>query len=449
MEEIEIKLLIENINDLAETQEKILIKNIIHPLHPADLAEVIHHLSKENRELIFSLLDVEMASQVVSELDNYSRDLILEDLEISRISEIAEEMDSDDATDLLSLLSDERAQRVLDRMPKEDSAEVKELLKHPEETAGGIMAKEFISVEQNHKVEEAIQVIRSKAEEVEVVYYVFVVDKLGVLVGILSLKKLILATPGTIISEIMYTEVISVKTALDQEEVANIAKKYDLISIPVVDEKSVLVGRITIDDVIDVLEEEVSEDIHKMAGITEEKETGETSSIKISRVRLPWLITGLAGGIIAALIMNWYEQSLENIIALSFFTPVMMSMGGNIGIQSSTIIVRGLATGEISVFDAYKHLFKEVKVALLNGFICSLLFSIIAGIWLNIKLGILIGISLFLIMNVAAIIGGIAPLVLKKLNIDPAIATGPFITISNDLFGLLIYFSLTSYVITN
>ncbi|MDH4127551.1 MAG: magnesium transporter [Spirochaetota bacterium] len=453
MEDREIKKLAVDIIDLVESDKTDLIKNIINALHFADLTEILYYLSEENRLYVFKLLDAEIASQVISELDDNIREQLLDELDIKRISEIADEMDSDDATDLVSNLSNEEATLVLADMDKEDSAEVKELLAHDEETAGGIMAKEFISIEQNRTAEEAINEIRNKAEEVKYVYYVFVVDEKGVLLGFISLKRLILADQKKKLSLIMNRDVISVKTTLDQEEVANIVKKYDLISVPVVDEKGVLVGRITIDDIMDVIDEEVSEDIQKMAGISEE-EVSETSPLKISRVRLPWLIAGLVGGTIAALIISRFENSLrtmislEKIIILSFFTPVIMSTGGNVGIQSSTIIVRGLATGDISFFDAYKHLYKEIKVAIINGLACSLIIFSVAYVWKNINLALLLGGSLFLIMNIAAFVGALIPLILKKLNLDPAVATGPFITISNDIIGLIIYFSLSILLIS-
>ncbi|GMT49516.1 MAG: hypothetical protein IEMM0008_1055 [bacterium] len=244
----------------------------------------------------------------------------------------------------------------------------------------------------------------------------------------------------------MNKDVISVNTSKDQEEVAYIARKYDLVSIPVVDEDEILVGRITFDDVMDVIEEEAAEDISKMAGVSDEILTGETSYIKISRIRLPWLLIGLFGGIFAAFLISHYEMTIkrEIIIMLGFFTPVIMSMGGNIGIQSSTIVVRSLATGQTGF--AFKHLFKEIKIAFLNGLICSIIFFVIAYFWQNSALGYLLGLSLFLVMVFAATVGAIVPLILKKLNIDPAIATGPFITISNDLIGLSIYFTMATFM---
>jgi len=447
MEEVEIKKLVKDVESLYDAGKLDIILNVVESLHPVDLAEVYQHLTTDTREQVFHLLDSDTASAVLVELDQPLQQEILEDIDSGRLTEIVQELESDDMTDLVSQLSSETAHQLLSAMDKEDSDEVRELLLHPEKSAGGIMAKEFVSVDESRTVDEAIAELRSRADEVQDVYYIFVVDDRGILVGFLSLKKLILSPSLARVNTVMNRDVISVKTDRDQEEVAHIVKKYDLVSIPVVDDSGILVGRITIDDVMDVVDEEASEDIHKMAGIGEEARLRESSPFRMSRVRLPWLITGLVGGLFAAVILSHFEQSLSKIIALSFFTPVIMSMGGSIGIQSSTIVVRGLATGEISFIDSYKHLYKEMKVSLINGFICSVILFGVAVIWQDIKLGILLGGSLFLIMNVAALVGALAPLLLRKVQVDPAIATGPFITISNDIVGLIIYFSLSTLIL--
>ncbi len=446
MDEKELKKLVRDMSYLAEMFNKTLIKKIVSQMHPADLAQILHHLSKRNRDRIFNMLDLDTASDVISHLDEVVRDKIIEEMDTDRISEIVEEMESDDATDLLAHLPSETADQVLAKMDKEESEEVKELLKYEEDTAGGIMAKEIVYVEQNRRVDEAIREIRDKAEEVEEIYYVFVVDSNQVLVGGITLKKLLLSKHWTIVKDLMTPDILSVDTSLDQEEVANIVRKYDLVSLPVVDENDVLVGRITIDDVLDVFAEESSEDINHMAGISSEEpeSSWETSSLKASRVRLPWLITGLVGGILGAVIISHFERALDEILTLAFFTPVVMAMGGGIGIQSSTIVVRGLATGEIGFFDVHKQVFKEMKVAFINGLVCSILLFAIVTVWKNVEMGMLLGSALFMITNIAGIIGTIVPLLLKKMNVDPAIATGPFITISNDIIALLIYLGIAS-----
>jgi len=439
----DVKEIVGNINFLIEEKDEAIIRNIIVGLHHADLAEILHYLKEDQRNYIFSLLDAEVASDVIAEMDDVSRDKILDDLDEGRISEIVDEMDSDDATDLVSDLPAEVAQKVLDSIDKEDSEEVIELMTHEEDTAGGIMAKEYVAVNEKTTVEEATIEIRRNADEVDDIFYIYVLNDESKLVGIVSLKDLIVADSKTQMAKIMTREVIAVDTSMDQEEVANIAKKYDLVSIPVVDENSVLVGRITFDDVADVMEEEASEDMQRMAGITDEEEFRETSILRISQVRLPWLLVGFAGQLVSAFILSSFEASLSQIIAAAFFIPIIMAMGGNAGIQSSTIMVRGMATGEIELFEIRKRLVREIFVSLLNGMICGILLFLVVAFFLNQpKFGILLGSTLLLIIMMAAFIGAFIPVILKNLNIDPAIATGPFITTSNDVIGLLIYFGL-------
>jgi len=443
MEKKDIKEIVDNLNFLAGAQDNMMIKNIIVGLHPADVADLLHHLNDENRDYVFNLLDADIASDVMAELDDSSRDDIIEELDENRLSEIVDEMDSDDATDLLSELPFDVANKVLDRIDIQDSMEVKELLGHDEDTAGGIMAKEFVSVNQNNTIDEAIQEIRKKSEEVDDVYYVYVTDENEKLVGILSLKNLILTKSNLKIMQVMNRDVLSVETTLDQEEVARIAKKYDLVAIPVVDVDGKLVGRITFDDVADVMEEEASEDIQRMAGITDEEEIREKSPFRILRVRLPWLLVGFVGQLGSALVLKKFEASLSQIIAATFFIPIIMAMGGNAGIQSSTIMVRGMATGEISMIHLSRRLFREFAVSLLTGFILAVLIFITVTLWLeNLILGLIIALALLVIIVNASLIGVSIPIILKRFEIDPAIATGPFITTSNDILGLFIYLIL-------
>ena len=306
------------------------------------------------------------------------------------------------------------------------------------------MALEYVAVNAESTVQEAIETIRNKREEVENVYYLFVVDDHQRLVGVVSLKDLVIEAPTRKVKEIMNPEVISAYVYSDQEEVAHLVKKYDLVSIPVVDEHHRLVGRITHDDIIDVIEEEADEDIALMAGVINQ-EIAEESPFKISRARLPWLIVGLFGGILAALVINQFEASLEEVVALSFFFPVIMAMGGNTGTQAATVAVRGLATGDISVMNIGRRIWLEMRVALVNGIICGILLSLVVGIWLSsYRLGSVVGIALIVIIISSGFVGASVPLVLKKMDIDPALATGPFVTTSNDIISLFIYLSLVT-----
>lgn len=439
MNEIDLKETLQDISELIASRSDGFLRNILLGLHAADIAEIMSRLPSEERKYLFKLLGTQKASEVLVEMDSSSREELLKGLEKSQISEVIAEMDSDDAADVVAELPDAIAADVLKTISREDSKEVRELLTHDEETAGGIMAKEFVSVNQNATAEEAIQEIRRKAEEVQEVFNVYVVDDGGRLVGVLSLKKLLLAHPNKKVREIMNKDVISVDTDVDQEEVANLVKKYDLVAVPVVDKSGLLVGRITVDDVVDVLEEEVSEDISKMAGITEE-EARETPSFKASRLRLPWLLFAFTGELVSAFVMSQFETSLKNILSLIFFVPIIMAMGGNAGNQSAVIVVRGLATGEIDLADTKRRLFKEFRVALFNGFFCASLIFVVVSLWLNNKrFGLIIGLAMIVVIVNATIVGAMIPLLLKKLRVDPAIATSPLISTSNDILGLAIY----------
>ncbi|MDZ7331425.1 MAG: magnesium transporter [candidate division KSB1 bacterium] len=440
MEQNDLREIVENLAYLADASDSAMIRNIMVGLHPADIAEILYHLDDEHRNYIFNLLDAETASEVINEMDQVSREDLLEELPEDRISEIVDEMESDDATDLVSELPDEMAQKVLDRIDREDSEEVKELLRHEDDTAGGIMAKELIAVHPHHTVDEVIQIIRDKADEVSDLYFVYVVDQFDRLLGVVHLKDLLLAKGDQKIAQIMDRDIISVSTEMDQEHVANIARRYDLVSIPVVDKLGRLTGRITFDDVADVMEEEASEDIQRMAGITTEEEFRETSIVRISQVRLPWLLIGFVGELGSAYVLHHFEASLNQILVAAFFIPIIMAMGGNAGIQSSTIMVRGMATGEIGLYDVKRRLFREFLVSLLNGSLCGLLLFTVVSFWLKMpKFGIILASVLLLVILNASFVGAIVPVILKKINIDPAIATGPFITTSNDVLGLLIY----------
>jgi magnesium transporter len=436
--------LIEDVKGSIQEKNQQFLRKLIDEMRPADLADLIEHLDQEERLHLFDFLEPKGAGDVLVEMEAPVQESILDELDNKAITEIVQELDSDDAADLVGDLPAERAQQIIERLEDDVTEELEKLLPYPEDTAGGIMALEFVAVRADATVQEAIETIRKNREEVENVYYLFVVDGFNRLVGVVSLKDLVLEPPDRKIDEIMNPEVISVDLHRDQEEIYHLVKKYDLVSLPVVDEQNRLVGRITHDDIIDVIEEEADEDISLMAGVIHQ-EIAEESSIKISRARLPWLIAGLFGGILAAVVINQFESSLEKIIALSFFFPVIMAMGGNTGTQAATVAVRGLATGDISLVHIGKRLWMEMKVALLNGVICGILLGIIVGVWLSdYGLGIIVAVSLILIIVNSGFIGAAVPLALKRLNIDPALATGPFVTTTNDIFSLFIYLGLVT-----
>ncbi len=437
------KLVEEVKSHIAQENEEALIK-LLDKIRAADVADLIEHLKPKERLFIFKLLEPEGAGEVLVEIEPPVQEGILKKLDSQEISEIVQELDSDDAADVVGDLPAERAREVIETVDDEVSEELETLLPFPEDTAGGIMGLEFVAVKADVTLQNAIETIREKKEEVENLYYLWVVDDFEKLAGFISLKDLLLEPPSKKVSEIMDPEVISVNTLADQEDVIFLVKKYDLVSIPVVDEQYRLRGRITHDDIIDVIEEEVDEDISLMAGVIDEEMT-EESTIKISKARLPWLIMGLFGGILAAFVINHFESSLERIIALSFFFPAIMAMGGNTGTQAATVVVRGLATGDVSLVHAGKRLFREMRVALINGIICGAILGLIVGIWLsNPALGLIVATSLVMIVIISGFVGAAVPMALKRLNIDPALGTGPFVTTSNDILGLFIYLGLVT-----
>lgn len=436
--------LIEQVKGSIKAENRQFLMKLVDEMRPADLADLVEHLDRAERLYVFDLLEPEGAGDVLVEIEAPVQERILSDLDNRAITEIVMELDSDDAADLVGDLPAKRAKEIIETLEDEVSTELGKLLPYPEDTAGGIMALEFVAVKADSTIQEAIETIRVKREEVENVYYIFVVDDFERLAGIVSMRDLLLEPPEKKVRDIMNPEVISTRAERDQEEVAHLFKKYDLVSIPVVDEDRRLVGRITHDDIIDVLEEEADEDISLMAGVIRQ-EIAEESAVRVSRARLPWLVAGLFGGILAALVINQFESSLQTILALSFFFPVIMAMGGNTGTQAATVAVRGLATGDIGLVNMGKRLWLEMKVALFNGVICGILLGLIVGFWLSdYSLGAIVALSLILIVLNSGVIGAAVPLLLNKWHIDPALATGPFVTTSNDILSLFIYLGLVT-----
>jgi magnesium transporter len=444
MSQILTEELISLVRTLIKEKNQGALRKLLNDMRAADVADLIEHLDQEGRLFLFELLKPDGAGEVLLEMEPPVQERILGDLDDQIIMEIVKELDSDDAADLVGDLPEERARAIIETVEESISQDLRRLLPYPEDSAGGIMALEFVAVNSESTIEEAIERIREKREEVENIYYVFVVDDHQRLAGVVSLKDLLIEPPTRKVKEIMNPQVVSAYVYSDQEEVAHLVKKYDLVSIPVVDEHHRLVGRITHDDIIDVIEEEADEDIALMAGVINQ-EIAEESPIKISKARLPWLIVGLFGGILAAVVINQFEASIEKVVALSFFFPVIMAMGGNTGTQAATVAVRGLATGDISVMNIGRRLCVELKVALVNGVICGVLLSVIVGVWLSsLALGTVVGVALIVIILTSGLVGASVPLLLKKLEIDPALATGPFVTTSNDIISLFIYLTLVT-----
>jgi len=444
MDDTDLQNIVDDLTYLAVEHDDRMVLNILVGSHPADIANIVKALPSEEAKYVFGLLDVDTASDVIIELDDVTRERLVSEMKEERLTELVDEMDSDDATDIVADLPDHLAEKVLDSIDIEDSHEVQELLLYDEDTAGGLMAMEFVSVSEDAAVDDAIREIRIKADEVDDVYNVYAVDEDGLLTGFIPLKKLILAKSEQRVKNVMVREVTSVPTNLDQEEVAHIFRKYDLVSLPVVDDIGKLVGRITIDDIVDVIEEEASEDMQRMAGITDEEEIRETSVMKISLGRLPWLLVGFGGQLVAAVVMKQFEASLREIFVATFFIPLMMAMGGNAGIQAATIVVRGMALGELNPGETFKRLRREMQVSLFNGSVCGVLLFAVVAIIDKPPFGVVLALSMIGVILNASFIGASVPLVLRRAGVDPAIATGPLITTFNDIIGLSIYLGLVT-----
>ncbi len=439
MEETDLRTIVEDLDYLAAEKDGRLILNILIGTHPADIAHIIKSLPQERAQYVFGLLDADTASDVIVELDDVTTDALVAGMREERLSEIVDEMDSDDATDLVAELPEEVAEKVLESIDAEDSDEVKELLRHDEDTAGGIMALEFVSVSGEAAVDEAIREIRLKADEVDEIYNVYAVNEKQQLTGYIPLKKLILAKSKQRVKNVMVTDIISVPTDMDQEEVANIFRKYNLISVPVVDRGGRLVGRITVDDVVDVMQDEASEDMQKMAGITQEEEIRETSVVKISFGRLPWLLVGFCGELFNAMVMSKFETSLNQIFIATLFIPLMMAMGGSSGNQAATIVVRGMALGEINPDETFRRLRREMRVSLLNGAVFGLLLFITISYLDTPQFGLVLAVAMMAVILNASVVGASVPLILRRFGVDPAIATVPLIATFNDIVGMSIY----------
>jgi len=436
------KEFLQEIIDKIDRQEFELIKTELSELHNVDIAELIEELDEEYGKILFELFEDETSAEILVELDEESREVVLEDLSSQEIAEdLIENLDSDDAADIIADLPSEKKVEVLSHIEDiEHASDIVDLLSYPENTAGGLMAKELIKVNEKWAVLRCVREMRKQAEEVDKVYTIYVVDDDDVLLGTLSLKKLLLSTEKTFIKNIYNEKVFSVKANSDDEEVANIMEKYDLIVLPVVDDLNRLIGRITIDDVVDVMKEEAMEDYNKASGISEQVDASD-NVLTLTRARLPWLLIGLMGGIMGAEVIGIFD--IENNIELAFFTPLIAAMGGNVGVQSAALIVQGLASNNLGMDSLAQRLIKELGVALLNGIICSGLIMIITSLigYPN-SISFTVSISLMAVIIFAALFGTFVPLVLDKYKIDPALATGPFITTVNDVLGLFIYFMI-------
>ncbi len=415
-------------------------------MHPADIARVVNHLSSpKEKRTVFELVRGEaQRGQVLSELDGDSINQVLADLPAPDVAWLLKDLGPDDVAYILGVLPEERAQEILALMKTEDSTEIADLLKYPKDSAGAIMTTEFFSLPEDTTAQEAIRRLQH-ATDAEMVFYIYVTDKENRLVGVLSLRQLLTVPPATPLKNIMTRDVISVTVETDQEEVARQVASYNLLAIPVVEKDNTLVGIITVDDVVDVIREEATEDMLKMAGALEEETQSKSSSIAAARLRLPWLFTNLIGSLVSGAILWLFRFTIQEVVAIVSFIPVIAAMGGNVGLQSSTLIIRGLATGSIELTDVWKVFFREIRITLLMGLACCVILTLVGWLWHgHAVLGMVIGASMLIAFIVSTSMATFMPILLKRMGIDPAIAAGPFVTTANDITGISIYLTLAT-----
>jgi magnesium transporter len=441
--------LIEKVEHLIDSKKDTKTLELLNEFHHADIAEILEELNFEQATYVIKLLDSELTSDILMELDEDDREKILKNLSAKEIAEEVEELDSDDAADIIAELPEERQENVIAQIEDEElKADIQELLAYDEDSAGGLMAKELIKVNENWSITQCVRKMREQAAEVTRVHSIYVVNNDDKLLGRLSLKDLLVANARANIEEVYIPKVDFVHVDDNVEDVARVMQKYDLEAIPVVDENETLLGRITIDDIVDVIKEEAEKDYQLAAGITQEVEADD-SILDHTKARLPWLILGLFGGLASVFILEDYETLMTdpNVKKLFFFTPLIAAMAGNVGVQSSAIIVQGLAN-DIVKGSLLRRLLKEVGLSMINGIalgVLVILFGVIMNYDLNFSLTI--AVSMLCVIIVAALIGTFVPIILDKKGIDPAIATGPFITTSNDIFGIFLFFYLAKLIL--
>jgi magnesium transporter len=441
-------LLLETIRRLLRRDATVHLHKIVNKTHAADLAVVFQFMTSREQEALFDLMDtLEQKAVLFSELKQETLLGLIQGMAPEKIGEILEQMPTDDVADLLGKLPDERAKALLDLMAKEDSEEVEGLLGYDAQTAGGIMLPDFIAQRDDSTARQAIEALQKQYVDVEMPFYLYVIDEHDNLVGVISLRQLVVVPPETTLKSIMATDVVSVQTDMDQEEVARIVARYNILAVPVVDESNKLVGIVTVDDVIDIIRQEATEDILKMAGAGEGLVQSQ-SLFRSAKIRLPWLLASWIGGVIAFFIISHFQSTLSKLVYLAAFIPIIMGMGGNIGTQSSTIVVRGLATGQLDLKQMWQVVLKELTVGCLLGFVYGGLLGFVAhfryDLWLP---GVTVGLAVLSSMTIAATVGSLVPMVFARINIDPAVATGPFVTASIDILSVFFYFWIATLLL--
>lgn len=454
----DLHLHIDTVRRLLRRHAKSNLENMLAKMHAADLALIFRHITPEERnEAFLTIASVDHAAAVMSEMDEHLIEELVTELPIEKTMLLMKAMSPDDEADILQLLPDELAEDILNRLKSSESEEMESLMAYPENSAGGLMIPDVFALHEDITVGEAIASIQNQDEQ-EMVFYLYVVDDRQHLVGVISLRDLITSKPGKKLSQMMITHVHSVQPFTDQEEVAQIVSRYNILAVPVVDESNKLMGIITVDDVIDVIREEATEDFLQMAGAGRDRDILMKSAFSNAKTRIPWLFASWIGGMLVASIITTYEETLGQVLALMAFLPIIIGMAGNVGTQTATIIVRGIATGRVTPGAAMQVVMKELKVGLLlgglygvllggSGYLLGWIGYMDTGAMNAMQLGITIGVGIILAMTTAAFVGALVPVVLHRINLDPAVATGPFVTTSVDILGVAVYFLVAGFFI--
>ena len=449
----EVEVILNGVQHLYQKQQRIALYKLIYKTHPADMAWVFRHLdSVERRDIFKYIRRMKGAGEFIVNLDESIIAEILTPLSNKNISQILSGMDSDDIVEVLDTFEYDRSIAIQDLLSSEEKEDVRELIQYPEESAGRIMNTTFLTFNENSTVFDAINEFQSIGDEIETTSYIYVVDEKSHLKGVLSLRHLLLNAHSAILKDVMHKKIVTVSPETDQEKVAQLVSQYNYLAVPVIDKSKKMIGIITVDDVVDIIQEEASEDILKMAGVGDDQAILLKPIFSNVKMRFPWLFASWLGGIMALWIIGKFDNLLNETIALVSFIPVIMGMGGNIGMQTSTVIVRGLATGHVNLNESLKVVFKELSIGTILGFIYGILLGTLAfynfiNLEISYSLGIIVGLSICMAMIIAVFFGSTVPIILDKLKIDPAIATGPFVTTSIDILGISIYFFIAQLLL--
>jgi len=417
--------------------------------YPADKAEFLNSLTPDLLAVFLKTVDYKSLSEIIKDLDYQTSYFIAKTYDAEQLSDILASMYSDDAADFLGKMPVGKVKEIFDRLRETQAKELQRLLGYSEESAGGLMNTQFIAFYEDNTVQKVLNKLRELISEPEMIYYIYIISRRKELRGVLSVRQLLAADPTEKMQNIMNEDVIKVPVDMDQEEVAEVLNKYDLLAVPVINNKNQLVGIITVDDILEVMEDEATEDIYKMAATTDVYDV-KGGLLSIVKKRIPWLLILLVGDLLSGSVIQKFEASLQAIVALAIFIPVLMDMGGNVGTQSLTVVVRGLATGKLYLANFFSHIYREIKVGLIMALIIGISISVIVIVWQGDPiLGLIVGVSMFATLLTAIIVGTSIPFIMDAIGVDPALASGPFITTIVDITGLFIYFYMASILINN